>query len=76
MPLSFLLAAGRSVHKGQGDQTRRHEDDHLAKMMELTGETFSEKLLSVSEINMNTLTTMVTLVLSSLAFNAITNSCV
>jgi hypothetical protein len=45
---TFELLTGRCLFSPQGGQTRRHEDDQLAKMMELTGETFSEKLLSVS----------------------------
>jgi len=45
---TFELLTGHSLFDPEGGQTRSVEDDHLAKMMEVTGETFSKALLTVS----------------------------
>lgn len=42
---TFELLTGRWLFSPQSG----HTEEHLAKMMELTGETFSEKLLSASQ---------------------------
>jgi serine/threonine-protein kinase SRPK3 len=43
---TFELLAGCWLFSPKRGPTWRVEDDHLAKMMELTGETFSETMLS------------------------------
>jgi len=43
---TFELLTGRWLFSPQAGQTWRMEDDHLAKMMDLTGETFSNATLS------------------------------
>lgn len=45
---TFELLTGHLLFSSQGNQTLRAEDDHLAKMMEVTGETFNQELLSAS----------------------------
>jgi serine/threonine-protein kinase SRPK3 len=45
---TFELLTGRWLFMPQGGQTWRVEDDHLAKMIELTGENFCDKMLSRS----------------------------
>jgi len=45
---TFELLTGRWLFSPQAGQTWRIEDDHLAKMMDLTGETFSNAMLSAS----------------------------
>jgi serine/threonine-protein kinase SRPK3 len=45
---TFELLTGRWLFNPQSGPTWTTEDDHLAKMMELTGETFNETTLSAS----------------------------
>ncbi|KAJ8582757.1 hypothetical protein M405DRAFT_830097, partial [Rhizopogon salebrosus TDB-379] len=45
---TFELLTGRWLFHPQAGQTWSVEDDHLAKMAELTGENFSDKILDKS----------------------------
>jgi hypothetical protein len=45
---TFELLTGRWLFNPQAGQTWSVEDDHLAKMVELTGEIFSDKILAKS----------------------------
>jgi hypothetical protein len=45
---TFELLTGRWLFNPQAGQTWSVEDDHLAKMAELTGENFSDKILAKS----------------------------
>jgi serine/threonine-protein kinase SRPK3 len=45
---TFELLTGHRLFNPKGSQAWRTEDDHLAKMMGVTGVTFSETMLSAS----------------------------
>ncbi|KAF8902208.1 kinase-like protein [Gymnopilus junonius] len=45
--MTFELLTGRWLFSPESGTTWHREDDHLAKMMEVTGETFNEKVLSM-----------------------------
>ncbi|OJA09420.1 hypothetical protein AZE42_03068 [Rhizopogon vesiculosus] len=46
--MTFELLTGRSLFHPEAGETWRVEDDHLAKMAELTGDDFSDKVLAKS----------------------------
>jgi hypothetical protein len=47
---TFELLTGHWLFHPKGCEELRREDDHLAKMMEITGETFDAKLLERSRL--------------------------